>query len=407
LRAIPQHGAESYGENGVIRLREIISTMGFTIAFLLTLPAGGFMIHTMPKQKIQYKSGLPPISVEVMKVSSSACHWHEHLEVIWVLSGHIDLFESHLMYHLYAGDVFVVNYNEAHRLVAGSNAVLAFVHIDHSYFAKEIKDLKKITFAHGCFSKAPQQNDALANCHRFIITLYQLLNASTPSASTARKLDSMTVFFLKMLISIFQYRYYVKEDGVYRSILNRSPDLSLDQIQRLQRLTYHIFNNCNDKLNLDRVAETECYSRFYISHFIKKAFGLSFQETVCLSRVVMSERILLDTGFSIDEIATFVGFSNRSQYCNQFKRWHGIPPSQYRKENSQGASGNEDVMFHLEETLIREIFDEYERETARTTMRSDGDEMAHGDRDKMAHGDGDEVATIARTNKSEIESIAR
>jgi len=313
----------------------------------------------VPKVKISYSDGLPPIEVSIIKAASAACHWHDQIEVIWVISGALELTESHLSYRLVAGDVFVVNYNEAHRFAAGPDCVIALAHFDHRYFAKDIPHLKEISFAHYCFSRSENPDAALENCRRFLATLYRLLHRERRDAGLAGKLETMMSFFVKLLVDTFQYRYYIKQEGVYRNTLDRSPGLSPEQLRRMQRLTFYIHNNCNESLTLDSVAETEFYSRFTISHFIKKAFGLSFQETVCLSRVVMAERILIDTDFGLDEIATLVGFSNRSQFCDQFKKWHGLPPSLYRKQNKAGAPGNLDIAFPLEEEEIAALLAPY------------------------------------------------
>jgi AraC-like DNA-binding protein len=149
---------------------------------------------------------------------------------------------------------------------------------------------------------------------------------------------------MKLLVDTFQYIYYVKEDGRYLDRLYRT-DLTPKQMERIHRITWYIYMNCGEKITLDQLARTEFYSRFHISHFIKRAFGLSYQETLSLSRAVVSERILLATDFNLDQVAALAGFSTRSQYCNHFKRWHGISPARYRKENAAGAQGNLDITF--------------------------------------------------------------
>jgi xylan 1,4-beta-xylosidase len=317
----------------------------------------------MPAKEIGYTKGEAPVHIEIQKVRSLATHWQDGLEVVWVLSGRIDLYETHLMYHLSEGDVFVVNYNEPHKLLApeGEEATVAFIYLDVDYFTTAVPYLREVNFAHYYFSKTRDVNTALENIYRFIASIYFLQSQPVRDERYQSKLDSLAVFFVKVLVDTFRYSYYEKKDGQYYNMLDRSPNLTHDQILRLQRLTYYIWTNSQNSLSLDDLANTEFYSRFYISHFIKKAYGLSFQETVALTRVVSSERLLIDTDYSLDRIADLVGFSNRSQYCSQFKRWHGMPPSQYRKENKPGAQGNADIVFPVDAKEAENLLSAYKK----------------------------------------------
>ena len=308
------------------------------------------------KRDIIYHSGFPSVLINFMNVTNIGCHWHDDIEVIWVLEGEIAVKESASFCHLKQGDVYVVNYNETHKISAYSdNAVIAFVHIDHRHFSKYVPNSKEISFAHYFFSKNLDIEDAVKNCHKFIKELYPLVHKQHFNEKLNLKIESIMNAFLTLLVNTFQYVYYEKHDTGYHRCLNKSDSLSKEQLVLLHRLTRHIYKNCHDKLMLSDVAKTEHYSKFYISHFIKKAYGLSYQETLCLFRVMISERLLIGTDYNMDTIAAMVGFSTRSQFCHQFKKWHGVAPSKFRKENAPESSGNVDLFFQCDETLIEEL----------------------------------------------------
>ena len=310
----------------------------------------------MAKRDIIYRPCAPPVLINVVNVVNIGCHWHDDIEVIWVLEGEITIKESNLLCHLKQGDVYVVNYNETHKISANSDtAVIAIAHVNYHYFSKYISNLNEISFSHYFFSKNLEINESLRNCHKFLKELYPLVNCQNPNEQLNTKIDATTHSFLSLLIDTFQYIYYEKHEGGYRDFLNKSNNLSIEQMERLHRLTHYIYANCHDKLMLDDIAKTEFYSKFYVSHFIKKAYGISYQETLCLSRIMISERLLIGTDYNMDTIASMVGFSTRNQYCQQFKKWHGITPSQFRKENSPGSPGNIDLLSPCDETLIKEL----------------------------------------------------
>jgi len=308
----------------------------------------------MSRKEIEFRSGFPPISIEVMTVERVGCHWHEALEVVWVLSGEIALKESNMPYNLKPGDVYVVNYNETHKISAvDGSATVAFLHFDFHYFAKYIPNLPEISYEHYCFSNNLDVNESLAKCHEFIKKLYPLLLRNKPEKQLIEKIEPLAHSFIQHLVDTFQYTYYKKSGDTYRAAIDKTANLSQDQLRRLHQLTHYIYMNSSNKLTLDDVADTVFYSKFYVSHFIKKAYGLSFQETLCLSRVTISERLLIGTDFTMDNIAAMIGFSTRNQYCQQFKKWHGITPSQFRKENSPGNPVNTDLMIPCDDSQIK------------------------------------------------------
>ena len=310
----------------------------------------------MARKEIPFRSGFPPVSLTVMRAATIGCHWHDALEVIWVLSGEVALRESNLPLTLKAGDVYVVNYNETHKVAAiGEEAVLASIHIDYRHFKKFIPNLDEISYAHYCFSKNEDVEETLQGCHRFIRELHPLLCQDAPSEALTEAIESLVHSFLLHLIDTFQYIYYHKHEDGYRDAIDTSLNLTPEQLKRLHRLTHYIYTNCHDKLTLDGVAGTEYYSKFYISHFIKKAYGLNYQETLCLSRVTISERVLLETNYNMARIAAVTGFSTRNQYCQQFKKWHGITPFQFRKANAPGSPGNVERLVVCEEEQARKL----------------------------------------------------
>ena len=307
----------------------------------------------MARREISYRKGAPPVLASVMDVSNMGCHWHDALEIVWVLSGEASIKESNLLSHLKEGDIYVVNYNETHKITAVKEpATLLFIHVDYNYFTKYIPNIVEISYTHYCFSKNLDMEEALKNCRDSIRVLYPFLCRDPSEKGLNEKIEVLSHALLKLIIDTFQHVFYERGEKGYRDCIDRSRNLSHDQLRRLHRLTHYIYTNCHEKLKLDDVAGTEFYSRYYVSHFIRKAYGLSYQETVSLSRVMISERLLIGTDYNMDAIADIVGFSTRSQYCNQFKKWHGISPSKFRKENSPGSPGNDDILFPAAKCMV-------------------------------------------------------
>ena len=57
----------------------------------------------------------------------------------------------------------------------------------------------------------------------------------------------------------------------------------------------------------------------------------SAAEQLCRIRVEESKSLLLNTEYSLADIALAMGFADQSYYCKSFKRIVGIPPGRFRQ----------------------------------------------------------------------------
>ena len=67
--------------------------------------------------------------------------------------------------------------------------------------------------------------------------------------------------------------------------------------------------------------------------------GLAFHSLVDECRRQLAERLLLQTRYSLSEIAFLTGFSEQSAFTRAFKRWTGITPRAFRRETESGPTG--------------------------------------------------------------------
>lgn len=93
-----------------------------------------------------------------------------------------------------------------------------------------------------------------------------------------------------------------------------------------------MYDNYYRKLTLSEIADREHLSIYYLSHIIKEATGLSFQDLLSYIRVEESEKLLLGTNKKIGAIADETGFSAVRYYIKHFEQWFGMHPLEYRKK---------------------------------------------------------------------------
>lgn len=90
-----------------------------------------------------------------------------------------------------------------------------------------------------------------------------------------------------------------------------------------------------ENLYLDDISEVVETSSKYFSSYFKKTFGINYVEYLNKVRLSHAKELLKDTLLSIGEIGEKTGYLNSSTFTTTFKKYFGISPSEYRKQNSK------------------------------------------------------------------------
>ncbi len=96
---------------------------------------------------------------------------------------------------------------------------------------------------------------------------------------------------------------------------------------------YYVKNNLTRKLTLDDIAWNLHCSTVTLTQHFKAEFGITIMEYVTRKRMELSERILVATDEPLREVAAMVGFSDVEYFSRTFKKYHGISPAAWRKQN--------------------------------------------------------------------------
>lgn len=92
----------------------------------------------------------------------------------------------------------------------------------------------------------------------------------------------------------------------------------------------YIANNYPRKLTLGMVAQEVGLSSSHLSALFSQVLGMSFQDYLCSIRIEESKRLLLNTNYSLSEIAHAMGFPDQSYFSKVFKKSVGVSPGKYR-----------------------------------------------------------------------------
>ena len=115
--------------------------------------------------------------------------------------------------------------------------------------------------------------------------------------------------------------------------LEENPDSSEKELQknRVRRLISYIDEHYRQKITLSMLADMEGITTTYLSHFFKKAFGVSFQTYLSTQRFEKTLVLMHDKSIPIVDICMNCGFSDSRYLEAACRSTFGCSVSEYRK----------------------------------------------------------------------------
>ncbi|MEM6629400.1 MAG: AraC family transcriptional regulator [Bacteroidota bacterium] len=120
----------------------------------------------------------------------------------------------------------------------------------------------------------------------------------------------------------------VKQSAFYEVERSSDPD------ERITRLLGYINEHIGDplKLRVEHLANTFSLSPTYLSEFFRKKVSMSLREYIIKAKLKLVEIRLLNSDYTLTEIADELGFTDVSHLSKTFKRYAGISIREFKKQ---------------------------------------------------------------------------
>ncbi|MCG8484310.1 MAG: helix-turn-helix domain-containing protein [Clostridia bacterium] len=308
------------------------------------------------KNEIERQIDTSPINILINSIENDTLHWHDVLEIIFVVEGTANVKIGYETYLLHEGDIAVINTKDLHSInQADGNNLVFNLQLDIHKYKKKYPNIDQIIFV--CEPSMDQDNvkDELKELRYLIsqILLEYYLNASSNSKKIINLVDNL----LSNLMNHFQY--FSVENNKFTNKNGFKDDEA--QFRRVNRIIYYLYSNYSNKITLKQLAEKEEISTFYLSHLIKRATGLSFQDFLNYIRVEESEKLLLDCKKKMIDISYECGFSDIRYFRKHFRKWHNCSPSEFREKYllDKGKLPNNEKTREISKKLVIDKLEKY------------------------------------------------
>ncbi|MEX0298878.1 MAG: GyrI-like domain-containing protein, partial [Kordiimonas sp.] len=102
--------------------------------------------------------------------------------------------------------------------------------------------------------------------------------------------------------------------------------------KRLNRVLSYIYDNLDEELSLDALADIACMSRYHWHRVFKAMTGETLAGVVRRLRLNKAANALVQGSTPVRGIAEQVGFKNLASFSRAFKKAHGVSPNEFREQ---------------------------------------------------------------------------
>ena len=255
-------------------------------------------------------------------------HWHPELEINYVYEGSARYHIDYDFFNSEPGDIVLIRPNGMHSIhpIENQNHITDTFQFHLDMIGHSIIDQVSLRYLQplqtSSFKFIPCIKPDMEGYDEIKICLFIIFDLSR---NEGRHFELLLKAKLNELIYLlYFYRYVVKKntDDAYR------------KNEKIRELIDFINRNNEKNLTIEYLADFIGYSKTHFMSVFKQHTGTSCTEFVIQVRLNKASDLLINTNYSILDIANRIGFNNLSNFNRQFKRYYQTTPSHYRKHFS-------------------------------------------------------------------------
>lgn len=141
------------------------------------------------------------------------------------------------------------------------------------------------------------------------------------------KLSYSNEFFIQG--KLFEFFSYLSKSADVPYKKEKSKDNNL----YVNKAMEYIINNYQNVVSVNEIADYLSLNRSYLTTIFKKALKVSPQEFLLMYRMKKAMELLMNTDYTINQIAISCGYSNQLSFSKAFHKFQGLSPREFRKRN--------------------------------------------------------------------------
>ncbi len=256
------------------------------------------------------------LRLEVLESREEKEHFHQDIELLYVLQGTLDVLVEQKTSHMKREDILIINANRQHHLSGSEDVMYVKLTILYDLISDVQGDLNVIFLC----DSTENEDESYQGLRRLI---QKLLAHYTVTHQETRNFRHISLCYQIMEYICAHFQLTKRQGG--------SDAETSKYDERIQQINNYIRSNYRSPISLKDLADQMYLSDGYLSRFFKKNYGMSFGEYLTHVRLHHAVDELLYTDIPITRIIYDNGFTSVAIFNKAFKNEYGETPSQVRK----------------------------------------------------------------------------
>jgi len=257
-----------------------------------------------------------PYVAGVTKLNNMPLHFHCEFEMIYCLSGSCVIEQNGHSQQIIPGDIVIVGSMIPHAYTDAKDTKILLIELGPVFLKENFSKLSNMYFQKTHLTK---ENSSLYSI------LYPYLQEILQDSDNNRPGSSLNI-----IGNLYKICATIIDSDEKISVYNSNGNKSYQNIKEALDLVYHHYD---EELTIERAAEATGYGKANFCKIFKNTIGVSFHTYLNDYRVKTACYLLAETDFTIERVGEMVGFNEAKTFCQVFKKFIGITPGQYRKQN--------------------------------------------------------------------------
>lgn len=251
-----------------------------------------------------------PIKIKRYFSKNIQPHWHEHLELLYIISGKGEFCCGSKKFFALSGETVVVNGSELHLMQAEQNLDYICLIINPSFF-------KNINFENIFLkSKIP--------CDDFIKSRFEKI--------FNEQVQRTPHFDMRIMGETYALLAHLASNYTRAEVSSSEYERILSGLKKTNSILDYIHENYAEEISTATIAKKFFLSESYLCHIFKQATGKTVIKYLNGFRAQKASVLLEKTDENILLVAAKCGFENVSYFNRVFKEHFSLTPTEYRNK---------------------------------------------------------------------------
>lgn len=239
---------------------------------------------------------------------SMYAHWHENLELLYIVSGSGHVVTDNVSVAVRAGQVAVINSNHIHTIVPEPSMTYYCLIVDKDFLESFGFYVEETVFERLVDS---------AGAARIFRTVIREIEDKKKFYEAQVKANIVS------LLVCLSRDHTAFRPGLSDTGTGRKLAAVKDVLRYLQK-------HYREPFTLQEVADSVGFNKYYISHLFKEIVGCSMVHYVNYQRCCYAKSLLASEKYTVSEVAEMSGFDNLSYFSKTYKKHMSILPREQK-----------------------------------------------------------------------------